>query len=385
MSTVSRFLAVTALAGAVPHAALGAQQASFIYRLGKDTIAVEQFTRTPSRITGDIASRSGAAVVRTQYDAALGPDARVTTATYRILGADGRQIKGRPAEVRYAVAGDSVVRTIVWADSTQVRTLAAAGAVPFVAPSYGMLELAFASMRHGKMTAGAFPVMGTGGAVALQTVALTVAGGDTIRQASGVVFRVDREGRLQSYDGSATTAKWVATRGTGGLDVASIASRMTPMGVLSSRGAARVAFQTPAPGGVMMLDYGRPLVRERTVWGGLLIPLDTIWRLGANEATHFATSREIAFGDVVVPPGLYTLFLYNAKSGPLLAINRQTGQWGTVYDQAKDVARIPLTLAATPEHVEEFTIAIRQAAPSRGALEIAWGSQMATAAFVVRP
>jgi hypothetical protein len=138
------------------------------------------------------------------------------------------------------------------------------------------------------------------------------------------------------------------------------------------------------PGGIMMIDYGRPLVRERTVWGGLLIPLDTIWRLGANDATHFATSRDLDFGGTVVPAGLYTLFLFNAKSGPQLVVNKQVGQWGTIYDSAKDVARIPLAMSATPEHVEEFTIAIKQAAPSRGSLEISWGPQMATTNFTVK-
>ncbi|MEO8622368.1 MAG: DUF2911 domain-containing protein [bacterium] len=389
MPLARRSLAVLAFAGSVPLATAGAQQASFVYRLGKDTLAVEQYTRTATRLTGDVVSRSGVAVVRTQYDATLGKDGKVTAATYRILGSDGKPIKGRPVEVRYAVAGDSTTRTVVWADSTQTRTLAAASAVPFAGPSYGMLEVAFGAMRRGSMSTGTFPVLGVGAALTLPTMAFTIAGGDTIRQANGVVYRVDREGRLQSYDASSTTAKWIATRGTGGLDIAGIASRMAPTGVLSSRGTARAAFQSlnasgqATPGGVVMIDYGRPLVRERTVWGGLLIPLDTIWRLGANDATHFATSREIAFGDVVVPPGLYTLFLYNAKGGPMLAISKQTGQWGTVYDQAKDLVRIPLALSATPEHVEEFTIAVRQAAPNRGALEFAWGNQVASASFVV--
>ena len=384
MNTTIRIVAVVAFAGAIPSASLLAQQASFVYRLGKDTIAVEQYTRSASRLTGDVVSRTGPLVVRTQYDVAIGGDGRVTTATYRILGADGKPIKGRALEVRYVVKADSVTRTVTWADSSQTRTFAAGGVVPFAAPSYGMLELAFGAMRRGHMAAATFPIIGVGAGLALPTIAFATAGGDSIRQASGAVFRVDREGRLLAYDGSGTTQKWSGTRATTGVDVAGIASRMTPMGALSARGTARAAFEVPTLGGVMMIDYGRPLVRDRSVWDGLLIPLDTIWRLGANDATHFATSRELAFGDVIVPPGLYTLFLYNAKSGPMLAINRQVGQWGTVYDQAKDLARVPLTMAATPEHVEELTISIRQTAPSRGALEIAWGNRMATANFVVK-
>jgi hypothetical protein len=153
----------------------------------------------------------------------------------------------------------------------------------------------------------------------------TVTTGDSIRLANGVVFRVDRDGRLQAFDGSASTQKLMATRGTGGLDIAAIASKMTPLGTLSARGTARGAFQTTMPGGIMMIDYGRPLVRERTVWGGLLIPADTIWRLGANEATHFATSRELDFNGILVPPGLYTLFLFKCEERPA-ARRQQAGR-----------------------------------------------------------
>ena len=380
----SRRILIALAGSALPLSAISAQTASFVYKLGKDTVAVEQYTRTANRLTGDVVTRSGASVVRSEYDVTIGADGKATAVSYRILGADGKPIRGRPSEIRYTVKGDSATRVIVWADSSPSRTFAAAGAVPFAAPSYGMLELAFQSMRKDSATSATFPILGVGIGAALPNMAVTATGGDTIRQPNGIVFIVDRQGRLQAFDGSGTTGKLMATRGTGGLNVAAMAGRMTPLGVLSSRGMARGSFQTTAPGGVIMVDYGRPLVRDRTVWGGLLIPLDTIWRLGANEATHFATSRDLAFGDVNVPAGLYTLFLYNAKSGPRLVVNKQVGQWGTVYDQSKDVVRIPLAMAASPEHVEEFTIVIRQSAPSRGSLEIAWGAQTAMAVFTVK-
>ena len=44
-----------------------------------------------------------------------------------------------------------------------------------------------------------------------------------------------------------------------------------------------------------------------------------------------------------------------------------------------------MTLAATPEHVEDFTITIRSLGQNRGAIELAWGDKVATAAFMVRP
>jgi hypothetical protein len=239
-------------------------------------------------------------------------------------------------------------------------------------------------MRRGNLRSATFAAVNTGaGQPAVFT--LSTGPGDTIRatNAAGIttIYRVDREGKLLSVDASNTTQKLMSTRGTTRADLAAIAARMTPAGQLSQRGAAHGSFRQS----VVFINYGRPLVRERTVWGGILVPPDTIWRLGANEATHLATGRELTFGNVVVPPGLYTLWIFNARSGgPQLVINKQVGQWGTVYNQAQDLARIPMTMAATPEHVEEFTINIRNLGGDRGALEFAWGSQMASVPFTVR-
>lgn len=38
---------------------LAAQQASLTYILGKDTLAIEQFTRTADRMTGEMVQRGG--------------------------------------------------------------------------------------------------------------------------------------------------------------------------------------------------------------------------------------------------------------------------------------------------------------------------------------
>lgn len=380
-----QLLAALALAAAVQSSPAAAQETSFIYRLGKDTVGVERYTRTPSRLTGEVVTRQGAAVIRVQYDATIAPTGKVSAVNYKVLGPDGNPIAGRPREIRYEIVGDSAKRTIVWADSTSNRTLAAANAVPFVGPAYGMLELAALALRKGGAPTATYPVLGLGTGANIGTIQLNAAAGDTIRQANGFAYVFDRSGALRAVDGNATTQKIMGSRATGSVNIAALAAGMKPMGVLSARGFSRGHFQTTGPGGVIMVDYGRPQVRDRTVWGGVLIPLDTIWRLGANEATHFATGRDIDFGNgVIVPAGLYTLFLYNAKTGPMLAVSKQVGQWGTAYDQARDVARIPLTMAATPEFVEEFTITIRQAAPSRGSIEIAWGSQMAATNFTVK-
>jgi hypothetical protein len=372
-----RLLVLLLLAGT---GSLSAQQASFVHRLGADTIAVETYTRTADRLVGEVASRSGAAVTRLQYEVVLDRNGRAVSATFRQRSAAGAPLPNQPTEIRLTFAGDSVRREAVLADSTNVRTLPAARGTPLQNPAFGLYEIAFTQLRRGGAASLTFAAVSTGGGNPGQ-MTLTAAGGDTIRASNGIVYRADREGRLLAVDATATTQKLTSSRSTERVDIAALAAAMTPAGVLSPRGVAHGSFIQS----VVFISYGRPRVRERTVWGGTLVPFDTIWRAGANEATHLATSRELAFGDVILPPGLYSLFVYNSRDrGPLLVINRQVGQWGTSYDPARDLGRVPMQLAAAPAHVEEFTITIRSLGGPRGALDFAWGSQVATATFTAR-
>jgi len=128
------------------------------------------------------------------------------------------------------------------------------------------------------------------------------------------------------------------------------------------------------------ITYGQPHARGRKVEGGL-IPKDTVWRFGANTATTLHTDVDLKLGELSVPRGDYTLFVLNGANGRELIINRQTAQWGTDYDKARDLGRVPLAARALAEPTESLTIYLipESAAPARGyadlngKLEIAWG------------
>lgn len=377
---------VTAALGILPLGAPGAraQQASLTYRLGKDTLAIEQWTRTGTSLDGEMVQRTGAAVARIKYAITFGRDGRPTRASIVRLQADGSLAATGPREVRFTISADSIVRETVFADSTPRRAFAAKGAmVNFPVFVYGPTELLAALRRAGG--ADSLPALGAAGGLGFTGLAAMPAAGEqaTMRlrgSAYPMLLTFDARDRLQSVDGSFTTNKAVATRGTGGLDIAAIARGMKPTGVLSARADARAGF---GPGGMVVVDYGRPQVRERTVWGGTLVPLDTIWRAGANDATHLFTTRALTFGGTTLAPGSYTLWVQHTANGTFLIINRQVGQWGTQYDASHDVVRVPMTMKALPEHVEEFTITVLALGPARGQLEMAWGDKAVAVEFGV--
>jgi hypothetical protein len=129
------------------------------------------------------------------------------------------------------------------------------------------------------------------------------------------------------------------------------------------------------------ISYGQPHARGRTV-EGRLVPLDTVWRFGANAATTLHTDLDITLGGLKLPRGDYTLFVLHSTAGWQLIVNRGTGQWGTDYDAGKDVGRVALTPRTMAEPTESLTIYLvpESARPAqgyaelRGTLRIKWGT-----------
>ncbi len=369
-----------ALLLAAPAPTIHAQDATIVYRLGRDTVAIEQFTRTPTRLAGETVTRSGGVVARTQYEITMS-GGNATSAVIRRRLADGSPIPNNPTEVRFTFRPDSAKRQVVWKDSTQSASFAAPNAfLALPVYTYAPFELINARGAGARDSVSAIGLAGN----AVSMIGLQRFAGDTLRMRGGayqMLVHFDRDGRIQWTNGVFTTNKAIGTRSAGKVDIVALAAAMKPTGVLSPRAMAYAPFGR----GPIFVNYSRPAVRERTVWGGVLVPYDSIWRTGANEATHLATSKTIAFGDLTLAPGLYTLFTQHTRSGTFLVVSRQVGQWGTEYQASQDLGRVKMEMDRTPEHVEDFLISVRAMSNTRGAIELAWADSMATANFTVRP
>lgn len=128
------------------------------------------------------------------------------------------------------------------------------------------------------------------------------------------------------------------------------------------------------------IQYGRPSMRGRVVYGGL-VPWGRPWRTGANEATHISVPVAIETGGEVIPAGQYTLFSVPAEEGWMLVINSQTGQWGTAYDESRDLVRVPMRTEALDAPLELFTISIAEGEESDGVIHFEWEQTRAILEF----
>jgi hypothetical protein len=120
------------------------------------------------------------------------------------------------------------------------------------------------------------------------------------------------------------------------------------------------------------IDYGAPSMRGRKIFGGL-VPYDHWWRTGANEATTLKTDINLKIGNLGVPAGTYTLFTIPEEKGWTLIVNKQTGQWGTKYDQTQDLGRVKMSEGVIPSSpVETFKIQFEHTKDLATELHLQW-------------
>jgi hypothetical protein len=357
----------------------------FVATLGNDTTSVERVTRTGNHIVSDAVGRSPA-VTRRHWEAELGPDGSIkkwSMDTYIPNAPADRQhlhhsaeFKGQSVSLSRGTSADT--RTFAY-KTTYVAT------VPWNAFVYASYEpLLDAAKRQGDSARiGQYFFEGwdeghigyavvkrdSDGSYSLESTGLAGAGS----------ARLDSSGHLLSYSGQGTTYKQEVHRVTSVPDIDSLTTRFAAdeqrKGVaweLSPRGIAHATVGSAT----ITIDYGRPARRGRKLVGEL-IPYDDVWRTGANAATQLTTSEPIRLAGVPLKAGTYTLWTLPTTHGVQLIINGQSGQWGTDYDEARDVARRPMTVDSASSNMELFTISVtqdstRNRAPARLLME--WGT-----------
>jgi len=350
---------------------------AFVVRLGTDTVALEQYTRTATQLRGEYVVRTPRSLHRI-YTADLNPDGTVRRwelVTHNIGGGPG------PMETKASVdfSGDTAVMVSPQGDGTVTSKFAVPrGTFPFLIYGYGLLE----HMGRWARATGKDSVRFTALASANQTSGgyIRKRGGDTLvfmldeGQLAGVgpfTFRLDRQGHLTWLTGKGSTLQ-VEVQRVASVPMAqatqSFANR--PLGQLSPRDTTRANLQ----GVDVWIDYSRPLKRGREIFGNI-VPWNAVWRTGANAATQLSAAGDIVIGDggaaQVVRAGKYTLWTLPTPTGWKVIINKQTGQWGTEYNRELDLIRIDAKVETLATPVEQLTISFEPA--NKGSiLAITW-------------
>ncbi len=120
------------------------------------------------------------------------------------------------------------------------------------------------------------------------------------------------------------------------------------------------------------IDYASPGIKGRKVWGGV-VPLDKIWRTGANATTKLTVSRDFTFGTTKVPAGSYAIFSIPGKTEWTMILNAKPEGWGaTQYDQKHDVARVKVKPTALPSSRERMTFIFSDMTDDGANIDLEW-------------
>ena len=383
-------IALLGIAGALMLSACSqppSNKAAFVTKLGNDTLAVETFEKTENGILAKVILRSPRTTF-SAYELTLDETGGIESmTTTRFSLEEGFEGTGDIVQT-VTKAGDSL--RIEMESRGEMRTFTTAaepGGLPFIDMVHWPYELAF---NHA-VTAGTDTVnqrLLSGTRFSNFVIADITGDSMTVRHPSRGVMgvHVDDNGNLMFLDAGLTTRKLKVYREPyESVDIISVGKHFAandksgnPFGELSGAEVGEFTFG----GAEFRVEYGSPKRRGRDLFGGI-VPWGQRWRTGANRATHFSTSKDLVIGDLEVPAGEYTIFTIPQPDGGIMMINKQTGQNGQSYDEARDLGRVAMSISSKPESTEDFTIEVVETSTG-GSLNIIWGNTVLSVPFEIK-
>jgi hypothetical protein len=377
-------VSLIALAAAQLIAAPADDKSSFVTTLGRDTVAIESVAREGDRVTGDIVVRIPA-TVRVHYEVALRADGSVARTTYVLDPMGAKTTAGRRMTLDFD--GDSVRATVDSAGQTRkvVRPMPK-GTVPLLMTGFGasyglyssmgLYELLLARTKPSASDTLTVPAIDIANGTISKRKFLARSATQIDVDYFGILWThltMDAGGRITAADARSTTEQ-TETQRTQSVDIGALAKSFASAD-RSGKGVGAASPNVIAKGTIggqlVVATYGSPRRRGRTILGAV-VPYDKVWRTGANEATVLIFDKDMTIGGAPVPAGAYSLWTIPKIDGTVqLIINRQHGQWGTDYDPAQDLVRVPMKSSIAPSPQENFAIDI-PGAGNNGELRISW-------------
>jgi len=119
------------------------------------------------------------------------------------------------------------------------------------------------------------------------------------------------------------------------------------------------------------IDYSRPLVNGRKIWGGLEA-YGKVWRAGANENTTIEFSDPVRVEGKPLHQGTYGLHMIPGEKEWTVIFSKNHTSWGSyTYDSAEDALRVSVTPQASELH-EALTYNFENPKPDSTVIAMRW-------------
>ena len=326
---------------------------TFVVTLGRDTIAAERFRFGRARIDGEVVTRLRE-TVRRPYAMTFDDEGIPVRLEFSTRRPTDTPTSPPLQTALITLTRDTIVMETKRNDSTVIRRVPAPpGTVPLLGQSYASYAILTRRAARAAADSVQIPTWAVG-AQRTDLFSVVRVNADTMKIIApfGTMYaRVDADGRILGAHALGSTFKVVVTRAP--------MTDLTPIAMMAAipQLSPRDTLRTSIGGASFTVTYSRPMTRGRAVFGGI-VPWGEVWRTGANEATHFHTDKNLVIGGAAVPAGTYTLWTIPKPEGWTLIINKQTGQWGTIYDPAQDLARVEMHVEALAGPADQLTIGV---------------------------
>lgn len=130
------------------------------------------------------------------------------------------------------------------------------------------------------------------------------------------------------------------------------------------------------------LEYSRPAMRGRTIFGDL-VPMDKLWRTGANKNTLVTFGSDATVGDTTLKAGTYALYTIPSKDQWTVYFYTDIENWGlpASWESEKIAAEYKATPKSLGQAVESFTLSVDQVTDSGAELTLAWENTAVSVPF----
>ena len=151
-------------------------------------------------------------------------------------------------------------------------------------------------------------------------------------------------------------------------------------------GNAQVKTPQPSPAATVMqtiglsevtVEYSRPSANSRKVFGNL-VPMNQVWRTGANGSTDITFKNDATFNGIAVPAGKYALYTIPSLNEWEVILYKDTEQWGAPKELKADqvAARTKVKAEKSVTTFETFNIGFDDLKTDKANLVMNWENTM---------
>jgi len=119
------------------------------------------------------------------------------------------------------------------------------------------------------------------------------------------------------------------------------------------------------------VEYSRPGVKDRTVFGGLL-EYGKVWRTGANAATKFTFDKAVKIAGKSLDAGSYTILTVPGEKEWKVSFYKYDKPGWSSYTELDPVASTMIKPTKLSEPVESFIIDINNLRDTSATIDLVW-------------